>query len=168
MIAPSLPPNSFRRGRLPFKPRRMLPVHLEDKTKKGEIWTLDLVMIPMSSIRKMFKFEKIEHWDNLEIWADSLGEALYNPLWMRIQTLEPHQQIDVLIDVKHPYIELISGHRRIRVLEAYDFNFVYVYLWIGPWEGFPNELRPFTDVNNRAPALSSRYHKVELVYPEPI
>ena len=164
---PFLPSNSSP-FKLPFEPRGMFPVHIEDKTDKNEPWTLDLVMVPMNIIREWFEFEEIKSPENIRLWAKNLGEALYNPLWMRIQTLKPYKQIDDLIWVKHPYVELISGHRRIRVLEAYDFNFAYVYLWLGPWEGFPDELRPFTDVNNRAPALSIRNHKKESVYPEPI
>ena len=80
-----------------------------------------LVKIQMNIPRKLFKIKATETFEarqNLQIWVDNLGPALYNPIEWR---WKPHRK------TKATY----RGSHRLRALEALDFNFVYAYQIFG-------------------------------------
>jgi len=174
---PILPANQPRRFdvELPFSPRMMFPVHMEgtndnpeydDRPEyeewQGRNWSLNLIMVPMDSVRMMFTFNRTETPEarkNLQVWVNNLGEALYNPLWWRVgfPQLEyrtrrhggrwPHRQ-NPLIDRRH-------GTHRIRTLEALDFDFVYVYFQTGQPYRFPRSEEWQMRRNERPPVTST-------------
>ena len=140
----SLPANSCSHP-LVYKPRKMTPFHSE-----GEGWSIDLIMVPMKSVRSVihrdsnrsiFSFKRVgteEGCKNLETWLRNLGNALYNPLFW---------------EVKNNAIEYKHGNHRLRALEALDFDFVYVYLKTGnsieKWRGS-------ITINDMPPELNER------------
>jgi len=171
MSEPPLPANKPGRFdvKLPFKPRRMYPVHIAGRNQNpnseyyGTRWEIDLIMVPMESVRKMFTFNRKETPEarkNLQIWVNNLGPALYNPLWWRIfpdgKAHEPrhggrwpHRQ--------HPHIDRVHGTHRIRALEALDFDFVYVYFQTGAVDRIPPEELMQMKRNERPPTINTAY-----------
>ncbi len=138
METPPLPPNN--QGRfdvtLPDPPRGMYPIHVEQKNmnKKGkyygEPFTVDLIMMPMESVRQTFPVkcrETPQARKNLQIWVDNMGPALFNPVWWRVA----HEPIKKPGKRLNQWLRIVQGNHRLRALEALDFDFIYVYFQIG-------------------------------------
>lgn len=128
--------------KLKHPPRRMKPFHAHgvtnDRKNKfyGRSWTYDLIAVPMESVRKTFKFKRIETPKaraNLQIWVNNLGPALYNPVTWRLQGFYKARKLSPSRHLKKVglFIRQYDGQHRIRALEALNFNFIYLFLAFG-------------------------------------
>lgn len=120
----------------------MKPFHAEGVTEDeksefhGNPWTYDLIAVPMESVRQTFKFKRAETpraRENLQIWVNNLGPALYNPVTWRLQMFYKARKLSPpgRLLKKGLYIRQYDGMHRIRALEALDFNFIYLFLTLG-------------------------------------
>lgn len=168
---PSLPANTPRRTdiKLSYPPRKMFPVHIVgvNKDKKnsyyGNVWAIDLIMVSMESVRRMFGFEQKgtekQRRKNLQIWVNHAGPALYNPLWWQIFLDGPRgpRHGGRFPHRKHPFLDRVHGTHRIRALEALDFDFVYVYFQTGNIDYIPQEELYQMKRNERVPTMQTQY-----------
>ena len=140
-----LPPNSPQRFDviLPFKPRSIYPVYYYDYER-----LLMLVPMEMEQVRK-FSTSRCKETPiarrNLQVWVNTLGEALYNPVMWHYR---PNAK-------SNKYIFEIRGMHRTRALEALNFNFIYIYFVIGKYTGLPNEVVRIMRKNIRNPTIST-------------
>ena len=143
----TLPANEPRRFdvSLEYPPREMFGFHIEGITVAtkdryshphvGKPWTWDLIAVPMETVRKTFEFKRVETpraRENLQIWVNNLGPALYNPITWRLQEFyKARKPSPGGLLRKGLYIRQYDGMHRLRALEALDFNFVYLLLAFG-------------------------------------
>lgn len=140
-----LPPNKPQRDlgvTLPYRPRPIERVQFAGNYY-NTVWCIYTLAVSMPSLRESFGCKYKENWvaqQNLQIWINNLGDALYNPLrWF----LGPHRR-------------RTDGNHRMRVMEALDFDFAYVYVIVNHDTLTPQEWTDLS-INDRAPKLSSRW-----------
>jgi DNA-directed RNA polymerase subunit M/transcription elongation factor TFIIS len=95
----------------------MWPVHLKYEGTDGRPCIIDLIMIPMDTLRRRIQFPHNDSdtaYNNLLTWIKHLGPALFNPITVFDTTFH-------LQGMKY------RGSHRLRTLERLDFNFVYAY-----------------------------------------
>lgn len=131
--------------KLKYPPRKMFALHTEGVTIErgkyslphiGKPWTWDLIAVPMETVRRTLGFKKVKSVrarENLQIWVDNLGPALYNPITWRLQQFYELRRVSpsAHLTKKGLYIRQYDGSHRIRALEALDFNFVYLLFALG-------------------------------------
>lgn len=154
----------------------MFPVHIEgiNENPQSEFynsrWTIDLIAVPMESVREWFKFNRKdtpESRQNLQVWVNNQGEALYNPVWWRLifrgNSINPNHQLKSynrrrggrFPHRQHSHIERQHGTHRIRALEALDANFVYVYFEAGVHHRIPRDQEKRQMRRNERPPITS-------------
>jgi len=120
-----LPANKPRRTiegvHLTHEPRPIKQIHFSKHsiTEHWDIMTLGITMETIRSLEGISKYVYIdipESRPNLQNWIDRLGPALYNPITFAYRENRNNR---------------VNGCHRLAVLEALDFDVVYVYLLTG-------------------------------------
>lgn len=173
MTSPTLPANKPRHlDVIPHPPRKMFPVHIEgmhdvaENMWYGTPWVIDLIMVPMESVRRMFGFKSVntpEARKNLQTWVNNQGPALYNPVWWQLYLGGPYppRHGGRFPHRKTPWIDRVHGTHRIRALEALDFDFIYVYFQMGPVGRFPSDQTWQMKRNERPPTMYTVFGKCD-------
>src|SRR4030042_4827162 len=141
-----LPANKPRRCidgvTLTHQPREIQQVHLS-KHNDVENWDIMTLGITMETIRTLVGISKYVYIDcpearpNLQDWINRLGPALYNPIGWFYRAGRNNR---------------INGCHRMAVLEALDFDVVYVYLVTGTIKYTNKEIEALK-INNTSPTI---------------
>ena len=130
-------------------------------------YTFRLARIGMDVLRENFSAYRRDlppfqgRMDLLEYWIESIGEALFNPIWMRwvrdVDFLE-HPNPKKRGRIPNIKYQLLHGHHRIRMLDALDPNHIWVYMVTGHHHGRDrsSELRRVLKLNDRVPLRGTR------------
>lgn len=139
-----LPPNKQLKERegvhLTHEPRKIRYFKRFGKNDIGW-WNIEIVAFPLDIIRAKFQWnfkDTPEATENLQTWINNMGPALYNPTHWYLSSQS----------------RKIDGTHRMKVLEAMNFDRVYVLLATGVPQLPREDWREF-GVNNDIPVKSA-------------